>query len=117
MCVRVADVGADRSATVAIDDARQPALDLAPRVCPGDLDETAVTLDERTTQPVRILVQLLERAAFRTDESLREHVVAITADPRDHTIFDRDLQPTRRLTQRTRAIDDFFGGCHRPIVP
>ncbi|MFM9137961.1 MAG: transcriptional regulator NrdR [Actinomycetota bacterium] len=48
MCVRVADIRADRSATVAIDDARQPALDLAPRVVPGDLDEGAAIRRRRS---------------------------------------------------------------------
>ena len=48
-----------------------------------DLDERAVALDERAAQPVRVLVELLERRALGADVALAEHVVAVAADPHD----------------------------------
>ena len=115
--IRIADVCADRPATVTRDHSAQSLVDLDPRLVPRHGDEFTVALHERCADAVRVLVQLLERASLRTDEALREHVVAVATDARDGVTDDGDLQPARRLAEWTRAKHGAFGGCHLPIVP
>jgi hypothetical protein len=76
----------------------------------------AVALDERLAQPIGIFVQLLQRAALRTDEPLAERILSITTDAFDLDTLHLDLEAARCLTQRTGAIRD-TGVRHGLILP
>jgi hypothetical protein len=52
---------------------------------------TITAFDHRQAKTIGVVVKLLQGAALRADVSLREDVVAITANPRDCAVFHRDL--------------------------
>ena len=103
----VAQVGGARAAAVLLEEGQEPALDLLEGLRPGDLDVHAVSLDERATDPVGVLVQLLQGRALRADVALAEHVVLVAPDAGDLLARGRvaqgDLQPAAGLAQRARA--------------
>jgi hypothetical protein len=92
---------------VRLEDREQPALDLLERLVPADLHELPVPLHERAADPVRVLVELLERGALRADVALAEDVVLVAADAGDllpfGTVLQRDLETAPGLAQRARA--------------
>ncbi len=113
---RVAEVDGERLAAVTLDHAAQTVVDGPPGLVPRHLDVHAVAFDEWSAQPIRILVELTQCGALRTDEALGEHVLAVAADPGD--VFgavgvtpDRDLETTAGLAERTRA-ERGAGGLH-----
>ncbi len=106
---RVPDVHRDTFTAVPLGDTAEPSFDLGPCLGPCRFDVDAVAFDQRHPQSVRILVELLQRRALRTDESLGEHVVHVTPDALHRlgavgVAPHRDLEPARRLTQRTRPV-------------
>ena len=108
---RVAEVHGECVAPVPLDHAAEAVLDGRPRLVPRHFDVHAVALDERSPQPIRILVELTQRRTLRADEALREHVVAVAADPCDllgtvRVTGNRDLEPAARFAERTRAERD-----------
>jgi hypothetical protein len=86
------------------DDRREAVGDEGERLVPGDRDVPAVALDERRAEPVRILVELLEGRALRTDEAVAEHVVTVAPYPHDAVILVGHLDTARRLAQRTGSV-------------
>ena len=109
VCVRVAEVDADRLVSVLGFHRRELLADHGERLVPLDLFEDRRTViveappDNRLAEPIRIFVQLFEGRTLRADEALGEHVVLIATDARDRTVLDLDLQTTRRLAERAGA--------------
>ena len=52
------------------DDGVEPAVDLGERFVPRRFDVAFAAADQRCAQSVRVFVELLERRALRTDESM-----------------------------------------------
>ena len=102
--VRVAEVDGNGVAAVGVDDGPKAPIDLGPGLLPRHLDQLTVAADQRRTDPVGILVQLLQRRALRADVAVAEHVVAVAADALHvlctvGTSPQRDLQAAPRLAQ------------------
>src|SRR5439155_18166890 len=106
---------------VALEDGRQPALDLGEGLVPCRLDEAAVTLDQRRAQPVRVFVQVFQRHALGAEEAAAEDIVFRTADRRDaalavHARRGADLQPAAGLAQGADAVVAGLLGIHRRLL-
>ena len=100
----IADVHAERRATVAFDDTLQTRFYGIPCLCPGHFDVLAVTSDHRRPQAIRVGVQLFQRRALRADEPLGEHVVHIALNALDllsalAVRLERDLETTGGFTE------------------
>ena len=112
--VRVADVDRAGVPAVLVEEREEPPLDLREGLVPAHLHEGAVSLDDGAAQPVRILVELLERGALGADVALAEDVVTVAPDPHDLLAGRRgpqgDLEPAARLAQRARAVGGAGGG-------
>ena len=63
-----------------INHAHQSALDFFPRFVPTDFNMHAIALHHWLAQTVGVFMQLLQRAALRTDEAMAEHIVLVAAD-------------------------------------
>ncbi len=115
--IRVAEVDADRIAAVLVEKRTETAIDLREGVIPRDLLEARAGADQRHADPVRILVQRLQRKALRADEPPAEHVIRVTPDPLQRVALERQLEPTAGLTQRARAIGGDGLGQGSPRAP
>jgi hypothetical protein len=80
---------------------------------PGGGAVAAVSLDQRGSQPVGILVKLFQGGALRTDEARRERIRHVAPYPANLLVDDLDLQPAGRFAEWTGAID---GPVHRRSV-
>ena len=101
--VGVAQIDRHRVPPVLLEDRRQAALDLGEGLVPRRRLQRAggLVLDQRCTQPVGILVQLLEGRALGTDVAAAERVLPVTPDAADGAVVaDLDLEAAGRLTER-----------------
>ena len=64
---------------------------------PADLLPIRSAPAEGPAQPVRVLVQILQRDRLRADVPVAEHVVFVTANREDAVSVDRDGKPAHRL--------------------
>ena len=90
----------------------QPRRDLVERFLPGDLFPTRRRTPHRPTQPVGILVDILEAQRLRTDMPAAERVLLVAADGEDLTAAQADLDAADRLTKVAGAIVGVFRGAH-----
>ena len=65
---------------MAINHAHQAALNFFPCFVPRHFNMHAIALHHRLAQTVGVFMQLLQRAALRTDKAMTEHIVLVTAD-------------------------------------
>ncbi len=100
---RVADDETGRQRTRRFADRQQSAFDLGECFVEGGLDELAVALDQGPAEAVGVVLQVFEGGAFRAQESVTRHVVAVAADQRDIAVLDGDLEATGRLAQRAHV--------------
>ncbi len=80
---RVAEVEGHGVATVGVPDPGEALLDGGEGLVPAHLPPAVAVLDDRCPQPVRVLVQLLERRALGADEPVAEHIVPVAPDALD----------------------------------
>src|SRR5205823_14992566 len=101
----VAQVEADRVASVCLDDRQQPPLDLREGLVPGGLDELAVAPHQRSAQAVGIVLEALAAAALGADEAVREDVVRVAADlPHLAVAGNLELEPAGRFAERAGRV-------------
>ena len=81
-------------------DVAQPVGDACERLVPRRLGQHAVTPDQRSCQPVGIVVQLGEARALRADEAGAEDVITVAAGAGDPAVLDRQRQAAGGLAQR-----------------
>jgi hypothetical protein len=58
----------------------------------------AIALDHWFAKTVWVFVQLLQRAALRTNETFTEHIITVASNACHSAIFDGDFQTTRGFT-------------------
>ena len=105
VCRGIAGIQGERLTTVLLERAGNAVGNHLPCLLPGDLHVRTVALHERHAQTVRVLVQLLQRAALRADVPAAEDIVPVAADAHDLlTGPDRDLQAARGLAQWARSV-------------
>ena len=107
---RIADDGGDRIAAVCTEQWRQAPLDLGKGLVPARLDKLPIALDQWPAQPVRVIVQIFQRRAFRADVAVAEHIGFMAADADDLVIADLEFQSAARFAQRADAVNGGFGG-------
>ena len=103
---RVAEVQGHGVAAVGVPDPAQAHLDGGEGLVPGDRTPAVAVLHQRRPEPVRVLVELLERRALGADEPMAEHIVPVAPDPLDRVPLQRDLQPAGRLAERAGPVRD-----------
>ena len=85
MRVRISQVRRQCASTMTLDDSHQTVIHYLPCFFPRHFDMFAIALHERLAQAVGVLMQLLQCAALRTDESVTEYVFLISANT--HHLF------------------------------
>ena len=85
------------------DDRTETVGDRGERLVPRGFGQHAVPPHERPRQPVGVVVELGEARAFRTDETVAEHVVAVAAGAGEPAVVDRQGQAAGGLAQRADA--------------
>ena len=115
---RVAEVQGHGVAAVGVPHLAQALLDEGEGGIPRDLPPTVAVLDHGGPEPVRVLVELLERRTLGADEPVAEDVVPVPPDPLDRVSLQRDLQAAGRLAERAGPVGDalVLRLGHRPIV-
>ena len=109
VCVGIAEVHRHRVTAVTLDDRHQPTLDLVPGLLPLHLHVHPVALHERTTQTVRVVVQLTQGGSLRTQIPPAEHVVHVAADAGDRAGAHSEFETTPGFAQRTGAVGRVLG--------
>ena len=85
MCIRISQVRRQRASAVSFNDTRQAIIHYLPCFFPRHFNMFAIALHERPAQAVWVLMQLLQCAALRTDESVTEYVFLISTNT--HHLF------------------------------
>ena len=57
----------------------------------------AIAFEKRLPQTVRVLMELSEDGALRTQEALGEDIISVAPNSRDRTRFDLDCESARRF--------------------
>jgi hypothetical protein len=112
MGLRIADIGRHRIRAMLALDGDQTRRDLVERFLPGDLFPPGRRAPHRPSQPIRILVDILEAQRLRTDMPAAERVPFVTADGEDLTAAQADLDAADRLAEVAGAIVGMFRGAH-----
>ena len=115
--VRVAEVDGDGVAAVLVEQRPQAAVDLREGLVPRDLLEAGAGAHQRRADPVRVLVQRLQREALGADEAVAEDVLCVAADLGQHAVLERQLEPAGRLAQRAGAVGGDRLGHKNPLAP
>ncbi|EAU66865.1 conserved hypothetical protein [Stigmatella aurantiaca DW4/3-1] len=94
----------------------EPSRHLVQRLLPRDLLPSARGALHRVAQPVRVLVQVLERHRLGADVSPAERILGVPADGGDAASFHFDANPTHGLTKVACAEVSLCsgGGRHGP---
>ena len=95
----IAHYSRDRVAPVAFHHVGKTVLDFGECFLPGRFDEAAVALDKRHTQPIGVLVQVLERRALRADETPAEDIIRIGADTCHLAVTQLELEAAASFTE------------------
>ena len=88
--------------------------DLRERLVPGDRFPSVAVAAHRLLQPVRVVVQVLERGGLRADVTFAEHVFVVAADREDSFAFDLDFDAAHRFTEVAGPSVDFACLGHAP---
>jgi hypothetical protein len=109
------------------DDRRQAALNLCKSFFPCGFQKSAVALDQRFAQPVRIFMEVLKRHAFGAEITLAEDVGGVSANALYAALSHGDFKAAAGFTKRAYPMVDGFPACfcHRwsllllatPVVP
>ena len=112
---RVALVDGDRLATVRLLDRGQALRRLVERRLPGDLLPVGAAPAQRPAQPIRVLVQVLERHRLGADVAAAERIVVVAPDREDAIALDADGDAAHRLAEvagaEVREIGRSRHGC------
>ncbi len=100
---RVAEIHPDRRSAVLAYDRAEAVGDGGERLVPGGFGQHAVASDQWPRQSVGVVVELGEARAFRADETVAEHVVAVAAGAGEPAVVDRQGQAAGGLAQRADA--------------
>ncbi len=111
---RVADVERHGIVAVACAHFTDASLDLLERRGPGNLFPSRRRASHRPAQPVRVLVEVLQRDGFRADVAAAQHVVAVGLDREDLSVPMLDHDAAHGLADRAGAV---MQPClsHRPL--
>jgi hypothetical protein len=77
--------------------------DTAERIVPRSLAPGRPVANERTFQPIWIIVKIGERRGFSTDVATAQEVVGVSADRDDTVPLHLDGDAARRFAQRARC--------------
>ena len=113
---RVALVERHRAASLRALDVRQAPGGLLQRLLPADLLPFGAHAAQRTAQPVRILVQVLEGDRLGADVPAAEHVVGVSADGPHDTVLDVHRDAAHRLAQVASAKVPLRAHRPRPLA-
>ena len=91
MRIWITQVHTDGAATMLLDYAHEPSLNCCPRFVPRHFNVFAIALNHWFAKTVWVFVQLLQRAAFRANETFAKYVVAVASDSSNGPIFHGDL--------------------------
>ncbi len=103
---RVAEVGAHRVAPVLVAQRPQPPPGQVERLGPGDLLEAVAHPTQGSAQPLRVVVQRLERGALGAQEAAAQHVVGVALDPQHLLAPHAHADAAVGLAERTLALND-----------
>ena len=95
----IALIDGDRVRTVSLADPIDLVHDAIECIVPRRLAPGAVDADERAPQAVRVVVEVRERRGFRTDISLAERIVSVSADGNDPVAVDLDRDAAGGFTE------------------
>jgi hypothetical protein len=101
---RVADVDRHGVAPVRLEQRPEPLADERERLLPARRRKLAVrAAQQRRAEPVRVLVQILQRDALGAQEAVREHVLGVAAHLQDLVAAHRHREAAGRLAERARS--------------
>ena len=100
MRVRIAKIDRQGVSAVFLLDGRHPLGGFVESLLPADLFPLSIVgTPNRTFEPIRIFLDVLQSDGLGTDMAAAEGVVAIASNRRNDSVLDLDPQTTGRLTQ------------------
>ncbi len=117
---RVALVDGHGIGAVALADLSQALGDQLVRLVPADRLPLIAAAAHRVAQPVRVVLDVLQRHRFRTDMAATEAVEGVALDRKDALAFSLDGQTADGFAQMTGTVMDtdvaHFGFPHGAVV-